>query len=96
MNRELVEQLARLETRDSSRFDQRARAFVSIHSNPAFGWHVARAFALARKTFPTTVIGRDRWLFSAYLMHLNPAAYGRCEVEAAFEISQQPDFSAKL
>ncbi len=92
----LVEQLARLETRDSSRLDQRARAFVSIHSDPAYGWHVARAFARAKKTFPVTVIGRDRWLFSAYLMHLNPTAYGRCEVETAFKISQQPDLSAKL
>jgi len=92
----LVTRLARLEPRDSHGIAQEAGAFVQIHSNSAFGWHIARAFARARLMFPVTVIGRDHWLFSAYLMHLNPVAYRRSDVETAFQISQQPGLSAKL
>ncbi len=59
MNAKLVERLARLEPRDSLGIAQEAGAFVQIYSNPAFGWHIARAFARARVMFPVTVIGRD-------------------------------------
>jgi hypothetical protein len=96
VNAKLVERLARLEPRDSFGIAQEAGAFVQIYSNPAFGWHIARAFARARMTFPVTVIGRDHWLFSAYLMHLDPVAFRHGDVETAFQISQQPGVSARL
>ncbi|MEY3894551.1 MAG: hypothetical protein RLZZ214_70 [Verrucomicrobiota bacterium] len=96
VNAKLVERLARLEPRDSLGIAQDAGDFVQIHSNSAFGWHIARAFARARLRFPVTVIGRDHWLFSAYLMHLDPVAYRRGDIETAFQISQQPGLSAKL
>lgn len=96
MNAKLVEQLARLEPRVSSEIAQEAGAFAQIHSNSEFGWRIARSFAGARLRFPVPVIGRDHWLFSAYLMHLNPAAYRRADVEAAFQISQESGLPAKL
>ena len=96
VNAKLVERLARLEARHSSGIAKRVGAFVQIHSNSAFGWHISRAFARARMMFPVTVIGRDHWLFSAYLMHLDPVAYRRSDVETAFQISQQSGVSGKL
>lgn len=90
VNTKLVERLARLEPRGSSGIAHAAGAFVQIHSNPAFGWHIAKTFARARMPFPTTVIGRDRWLFQAYLMHLNPAASFDPSVLEAYHLSQQP------
>jgi hypothetical protein len=96
VNAKLVERLARLEPRDSFGIAQEAGAFVQIHSNSAFGWHIARAFARARMPFPVTVTGRDHWLFSAYMMHLDPVAFRSRAVETAFQISQQPGLSAKL
>ena len=96
VNAKLVEQLARLETGDSSDLAEAARAFVQIYSNPAVGWRIAQFYGRTKTPFPITVIGRDHWLFSAYLMHLDPVAYRSSAVETAFEISQQPGLSAKL
>jgi hypothetical protein len=96
VNAKLVEQLARLEHRNTTDWAVAAGAFGQIHSKPAFGWHIARAFARARLKFPVTVTGRDHWLFSAYLMHLDPVAHYRSDVETAFQISQHPGLSAKL
>lgn len=96
VNAKLVERLARLEPRDSSGIAKEADAIVQIHSNSAFGWRIARAFARARLTFPVTVIGRDHWLWNAYLMHLDPVAFRHGDVETAFQISRQPSLSGKL
>ena len=96
VNAKLVEQLARLEHRNTTDWAVAAGAFGQIHSKPAFGWHIARAFARARLKFPVTVTGRDHWLFSAYLMHLDPVAHYRSDVETAFQIFQHPGLSAKL
>lgn len=96
VNAKLVERLARLEPRDTLGIAQEADAFVQLYSNPAFGWHIARAFARVRIMFPVTVIGRDHWLFKVYLMHLDPVAFRNGDVETAFQISQQPGLSAKL
>ena len=96
VNAKLVEQLARLETRDSSELAEAAGAFVQIHFNSAFGWHISRAFARARMTFPVTVIGRDHWLFKTYLMHLNPTDRFDPSVLEAYHLSRQPGTSAKL
>lgn len=87
MNTEVVEMLARLEVRDSTDFTEKARAFIQIHLNPAFGWHIAGVFARAKVRFPITAIGRDQWLFHAYMMRSDPAAFHNSDVETAFLIS---------
>ena len=89
MNAKLVERLARLEPRDSHGSAQPANAFCQIHLNPAFGWHIARAFARARVRFPETLLGRDHWLFRAYMMQLNPSAYPDPHVDEACHLSQR-------
>jgi hypothetical protein len=96
VNAKLVERLARLEPQGASGIVQEAGAIVQIHSNPAFGWHIARAFARVRLPFPMTVIGRDHWLFQAYLLHLNPTGRFDPSVLEAHQLSQQPGISATL
>ena len=96
VNAKFVEQLARLEPRTSSGIVHEAGAFGQIHFNSAFGWHIARAFARARMVIPVTVIGRDHWLWNAYLMHLDPIIFRHGDVETAFQISRQPGLSGKL
>jgi hypothetical protein len=96
VNSQLVGQLARLEPRDSATTRHAASAFPQLHTNPAFGWRIARAFARARLPLPVTVIGRDQWLFRAYLAFLNPRAYRTSSVDAAYHLSQQPTTSAML
>jgi hypothetical protein len=75
---------------------ERAGVFVQIHSDTAFGWHTAKTFAGIRQPFPMTVIGRDHWLFKAYLMHFNPTGYFDPSVLEAYHLSQLPGISAKL
>lgn len=89
MNAKLVERLARLEPRDSAESVQPASSFCQVHLNPASGWHIARAFARARVRFPETVIGRDHWLFRAYMMCLDPVAYHDNDVDGAYRLSQK-------
>lgn len=68
---------------------------IQVHVNPAFGWHIAKTYALARERFPETVLGRDHWLFQAYLFHLNPSRHFSPIVLDAYHISQR-EISAKL
>lgn len=96
VNTKLVEQLARLEPCASSEIADQALAVVQVYINSALGWHISRAFARARLRFPLAMPGRDQWVFSAYLMHLDPVAFHRREVETAFRISQQAGLSGKL
>jgi hypothetical protein len=57
---------------------------------------MANTYAQERKTFPLMVIGRDRWLFIAYMAILNPALHSSRDVEDAREIRLSPSLSAKL
>lgn len=96
VNSKLVERLARLEPTEPSGTPQGASAFSHLHQNAAFGWHIARAFARARVRFPVTVLGRDHWLFQAYLLHLNLSkGFDPCVLEA-HQLNQQSGRSAKL
>jgi hypothetical protein len=92
----LVDRLARLELRDSSGIAQKARAILQIHTNPAVGWYFARSFARAHMKFPETMIGRDQWVFRAYMICKDPVAYHDHDVHEAYQLSQQPITSAKL
>jgi len=96
VNAELVEQLCRLERRSADSLSKQATAFVQLHTDAAFGWHIASIFARGREPFPVTVTGRNRWVFTAYLALLNPGAHVSREVEDALQIFQDPGASAKL
>ncbi len=55
--------------------DKAKARFAAQYSNVAFGWSIATAFADARLPFPVYVVGRDHWLFKAYLLRLDSEQY---------------------
>ena len=92
----LIQRLARQNPANAFGMARSSDLLRQVYRDPAVGWHVARSFARASMTFPETVIGRDHWLFRAYMMCLNPSAYHDHDVGAAYHISQQATTSAKL
>ena len=52
-----------------------AESFISQYMRPAFGWHAARTFAQHRLPFPIQLMGRDHWVYRAYLMQLDENKY---------------------
>lgn len=51
------------------------QAFVAQYMRPAFGWHAAVTFAKAQQPFPVPMVGRDHWVYRAYLMQLDQEKY---------------------
>ena len=96
MDTKLVNHLALQLCRNKDDLRQKARTRFQVLYNPAFGWHIASIYAHARLPFPITVTGRDRWLFIAYMMMLNPELHANRNVEDALQIYRKPGASAKL
>jgi hypothetical protein len=48
--------------------------FLSTYVRTNFGYYIASQFANRRLPFPITLMGRDQWVFKAYMMKLNPWA----------------------
>lgn len=68
-----------------------ASRFAAQYQNVAFGWAISVAFADARMRFPTPVLGRDLWLFKAYLMRLNDRRYEDKDILDAWALANLPD-----
>lgn len=96
MNAKLVEQLARFHHRNDRELTQKARAFIRVQCDPAFGWSMAKEYARKRERFPITMHGRDHWVFVAYMTLLRSRNYADRHVEDAFHIANQPGMCAKL
>lgn len=96
MKADLIEQLTQLQGRNSLDLKEKARARFEIQYNPNVGWRIANTYARDRKKFPFELIGRDRWLFIAYMTLLNPSVHSDRDVEQAREIHQNPGYAAKL
>ncbi len=96
MNTETVEQLAELERSGTDSLDQMARARFETQYNQAVGWCIARTIAQNRVPFPVPMIGRDQWVFAAFLFILDPQKYADQHVEEAYQIHQDPGRSVKL
>lgn len=63
-----------------------ANSFISQYMRPAFGWHAARTFAKLRLPFPHPMVGRDQWVYRAYLFILDPDKYFDKTVSMAFHM----------
>lgn len=91
MDVRLIRRLASRDPENSENWAARsARTFRQVYLNPAVGWEISGSFARARVPFPETVIGRDHWLFKAYVMQLNPTVCYDHSVAEAHHLSQQP------
>lgn len=74
--------------------------FLNNYCKVAFGWYIADQFAKAKKGFPIPMLGRDTWIFKAYLMQLDPwTNYNKHVANAyhlALPIKGVPDMGSKL
>lgn len=62
--------------------------FLSTYIRTGFGYYIASQFANRRLPFPITLMGRDQWVFKAYLMKLDPWANFDRHVAEAYHLAQ--------
>lgn len=62
--------------------------FLSKYTNPAFGWEIATEFAARELPFPLPMIGRDIWVFKAYMMQRNPTKFFCPHIAEAHALSK--------
>lgn len=62
--------------------------FLSTYIRTNFGYYIASQFANRRLPFPITLMGRDQWVFKAYLMKMDPWRNFDRHIAEAFHMSQ--------
>lgn len=72
------------------------KQFMSCYCNTAFGWYIASQFANAGKGFPVAMLGRDHWVFKAFLMQLDPWTFYDKHVATAYHMAFTPAGSPDL
>lgn len=96
VTQELLGQLDDALTRKIPDLDEMARIGLIVSWRPEGGLYAARSFARARRPIPLAMIGRNRWVYTAYMALLNPADYFDGDLEAAHQIAKHPETAAKL
>lgn len=72
------------------------KQFVNEYAKVAFGWYIASQFAKAGKGFPIPMMGRDGWVFKAYLMQLDPWAHYDRDIATAYHLAFTPKGASDL
>lgn len=75
---------------------QAAEAFISQYMRPAFGWYSARECATIHAPFPVAMVGRDSWVYRAYLMQLDPSRFYDKTIAMAFSLHCQDPSTVKM
>jgi len=70
--------------------------FLSKYIRTGFGYYIALQFANRGLPFPMTMMGRDRWVFKAYLMRLDPWDNFDRHVAEAYHLAQYVKDSPNL
>lgn len=73
-----------------------AESFISQYMRPAFGWHAAITFAQAKAPFPIPLLGRDHWIYRAYLMQLDADRFFDKDVSMAWHMHNQKEGEVTL
>lgn len=73
-----------------------AESFIAQYMRPAFGWNAARTFAQIRAPFPIPLVGRDHWVYRAYLMQLDKEKYFDKVVSMAWHMQNQREGDVSL
>lgn len=76
--------------------DEAEKQFMSCYCNVAFGWYIASQFSNAIKGFPMAMLGRDHWVFKAFLMQLDPWSFYDKHVATAYHLANTPPGSPDL
>ena len=87
---------AAMHHRGTSKHARAAESFISQYMRPAFGWHAARTFAQARAPFPIPLVGRDQWIYRAYLMQLDEDRYFDKVVSTAYHLQTNQEGEVSL
>ena len=73
-----------------------AESFIAQYMRPAFGWNAAITFAQARAPFPIPLVGRDHWVYRAYLFQLDPDKFFDKVVAMAWHMQHQQEGDVSL
>lgn len=77
-----------------------ATRLLNRYGKVNFGWYIADSFAQYGRRFPIPMLGRDAWVFRAYLMQVDPWRNFDAHVAEAFHFSKylrgRPDLGATL
>lgn len=77
-----------------------ADQFLSTYGRPNFGWYIATQFANNCLPFPMPMVGRDAWVYRAYMLQLNPRKNFNKHIAEAYHlheyVSHYPDLGGKL
>ena len=80
--------------------DEARDRFLSTYVRTNFGYYIALQFANRRLPFPLALMGRDQWVFKAYLMQLDPWANYDHHVAEAYHLARfvkdTPNLSQQL
>ena len=93
-------QHANLHYSDSPLFVQAGERFTSYCGRLNFGWYIAEQLASRGQRFPMVMLGRDTWVFKAYLMLIDPWKHYDKHVAEAYHIAQfvkgRPDLGTAM
>lgn len=84
----MTAQHANLHFSDSPLYVQTAERFTSYYGRLSFGWYIAEQFASRGMRFPVVMLGRDTWVFKAYLMLIDPWKHYDKHVAEAYHMAQ--------
>ena len=70
--------------------------FLAKYTKPNFGYYIAKSMANARLRFPIALVGRDTWVFKAYLMLLDHDKYFNHHIVEAYHLSQFLSIAGEL
>jgi hypothetical protein len=74
--------------------------FLAKYLRTDFGYHIARIMANHDKTFPMPLMGRDAWVYRAYLMMCRPGGNFNKHVAEAYHLAtfvrSEPDLGSML
>jgi hypothetical protein len=67
--------------------DAARNRFLAKYVSPSFGYYIALQFANRKLPFPVCLMGRDQWVYKAYLMKLDPIKHFNHNIAEAYHLS---------
>lgn len=67
--------------------DNRMGTFLQLYSNPSMGWQAAAVYASQGKSLPIPLMGKDKWVFKAYLYCMDPKRFGHRNIIEAIMLA---------
>jgi hypothetical protein len=88
--------MIQMDSRLSPWHERSKERFLSKYKRTGFGWYIATKFANHGMPFPLLLLGRDQWVFKAYLMKVDAVRDFNKHIVEAFHLAQVAHNSARL